>query len=64
MFPADVIWPGNSSINYTAPGTTLANGGTSAIGFLTAAGQFSVLTGPADPSLSTDHIVDITGYCS
>jgi hypothetical protein len=61
VFPADVNWPGNSSVNWTASGATTSNGGTTAIGYLDEDGQMSILKGgPAGGS--THYIVDITGY--
>lgn len=62
IYPADVFWPGNASINWTLPGTTVGNGGTTAIGFWTADGEIAVLMGAGDPLASTDYIIDITGY--
>ncbi len=60
-FPSDVIWPGNSTVNWTGSGATVSNGGTTAIGYLNADGQMSVLMG-GSPGGSTDYIIDITGY--
>ncbi len=62
VYPASSFWPGNSSINWTSAGTTIANGGTTAIGFFSADGEIAVLMGGPDPAASTDYIVDITGY--
>jgi hypothetical protein len=62
IYPADIYWPGNASINWTYPGTTVGNGGTTAIGLLTEEGQIEVTLGSDDPSASTDYIIDITGY--
>lgn len=61
VYPADINWPGNASINWTTTGTTLSNGGTVAIGFLDAPGQIEVYVGPALP-IGTDFVIDITGY--
>ncbi len=61
VFPADIDWPGNSSINWTASGVTLANGGVVAVantGGLVAA--ISVYNGLSSPQ--THFVVDITGY--
>jgi hypothetical protein len=61
IYPADINWPGNASINWSTSGTTLSNGGTVAIGFLDAPGQVEVYAGPALP-IGTDFVLDITGY--
>ena len=61
LYPADIYWPGNSSINWTQDGQSIANGGTVAIGFLDAPGQVEISCGP-DTTAGTDFIVDITGY--
>lgn len=61
VFPADISWPGNSSINWFASGLDLANGGVAAIGFLDAPGQLSIYCG-GPPGVSTHFILDITGY--
>jgi hypothetical protein len=61
IYPADIYWPGNSSLNWTQTNQTLANGGTVAIGNLDGPGQVEVYCGPAT-YLGTDFIVDITGY--
>jgi hypothetical protein len=63
IYPIDIDWPGNSSINWTAPGTTVANGGTVAIGnFLNVVGGVEVYVGPDLTSVGTHYLVDITGY--
>jgi hypothetical protein len=62
IYPADINWPGNASINWTGPGTTLSNGGTVAIGYYTAPGQVEIYCGPALWTTGTDFVVDITGY--
>jgi hypothetical protein len=61
VYPADINWPGNASINWTTTGTTLSNGGTVAIGFLDAPGQIAVYVGP-ELLIGTDYVIDITGY--
>lgn len=55
VFPQGVAWPGNSSINWFAPGLTLANAGTVAFG---GDRQISVRCGGG----ATDYIIDVTGY--
>lgn len=62
IYPANIGWPGNASINWMASGTTLSNGGTVAIGFGDAAGQIEVYAGPAAAGVGTDFVIDITGY--
>jgi hypothetical protein len=54
-FPADVAWPGNSSLNWTASNQDLAN--TIVVG-LSSAGAFAVRCGGG----STHVLVDITGF--
>ena len=61
LYPADINWPGNASINWMTTGTTLSNGGTTAIGFLDAPGQIAVYVGP-ELLIGTDFVLDITGY--
>ena len=61
VFPADIYWPGNSSINWFAANLSIANGGVVALGYLDAPGQISVYCGLV-PRTGTDFIVDITGY--
>ncbi|MGD9998194.1 MAG: hypothetical protein AB7L17_19245 [Ilumatobacteraceae bacterium] len=62
LFPANVTsWPGTSSINWTAAGQTIANGGVVSLGTRSAPGQLSVYCGPA-ANLGTDFLIDITGY--
>jgi len=61
VYPGNTTWPGNSSINWSATGQTLANGGTVAVGYYDAPGQIRVLCGPSG-LLGTDFILDITGY--
>lgn len=61
LYPVDIVWPGNSSINWSASNTTLANGGTVAIGdWGGVVGGIEVYNGPSSPG--THFIVDITGY--
>ena len=55
LFPAGGTWPGNSSINWTGPGQTVANGGACALGLDR---QINVRSAGG----STDFIVDITAY--
>ncbi|HVD01180.1 MAG TPA: hypothetical protein VNG93_08525 [Candidatus Dormibacteraeota bacterium] len=55
LFPFGATWPGNSSINWTGPNQTLANGGTVSLG---GDRQINVLDGGG----GTDFIVDVTGY--
>lgn len=63
IYPVDIDWPGNSSINWTGPATTVANGGTVAIGdYLDVIGGVEVYIGPDLPSVSTHYLIDITGY--
>ena len=61
LYPANVPWPGTSSINWSATGQTVANGGVVALGNRTQAGQIGVYCGPA-ANLYTDFLIDITGY--
>jgi hypothetical protein len=61
LYPGSRVWPGNSSINWTGTGQTIANGGTVAIDFYTDFGQVSAYCGPP-ANLGTDFIVDVTGY--
>ncbi|MEO6124702.1 MAG: hypothetical protein ABIR32_13440 [Ilumatobacteraceae bacterium] len=62
IYPANIDWPGNSSVNWTASGTTLANGGTVAIGNFNGPGKVEVYVGPAGGPTGTDFLIDITGY--
>ena len=63
IYPVDIDWPGNSSINWTGPGTTVANGGTVAIGnFQDVIGGVEVYIGPDLASVSSHYLIDITGY--
>jgi hypothetical protein len=55
LFPYLASWPGNSSINWTGPNQTLANGGTVSLG---GDRQINVLDGGG----GTDFILDVTGY--
>ncbi len=61
VFPADINWPGNSSINWFGSSLSIANGGVVALGNLDGPGQISVYCGGV-PMTGTDFIVDITGY--
>jgi len=61
VFPADLPWPGNSSINWSGPGLDLSNGGVVAVGNLTGPGQVSVYAGMV-PNTRTFFMVDVTGY--
>jgi hypothetical protein len=61
VFPSDIAWPGNASVNWTGSGATVGNSGTTAIGFLDADGQMSLYMGGV-PGGSTDFIIDITGF--
>lgn len=61
VFPANLSWPGNSSINWFGPNLDLSNGGVVAVGNLTGPGQVSVYTGMV-PRTATFFIMDITGY--
>lgn len=62
LYPADINWPGNSSINWTASNQTIANGGTVAIGYLDAPGQVEIYCGSLGGFAGTDFILDITGF--
>ena len=62
LYPADINWPGNSSINWTQAGQTIANGGTVAIGFFDAAGQVEIYCDSTGGFAGTDFILDITGF--
>lgn len=61
VYPADINWPGNSSINWFATGLNLANGGVVALGNLDGPGQIAVYCGNVFET-ATDFIIDITGY--
>ena len=61
VFPADINWPGNSSINWFGSDLSIANGGVVTLGYLDAPGQISVYCGQV-PLTGTDFIVDITGF--
>lgn len=59
LYPSDSYWPGNSSINWTGPQQTLANGGVVAL--TPGLGEIEVYAG--GPAGSYTHfIIDITGY--
>ena len=61
LYPVDIEWPGNSSINWTVSGSTIANGGTVAIGdFEDVIGGIEVYNGLSSPG--THFIIDVTGY--
>jgi hypothetical protein len=62
LYPADVFWPGNSSIDWFAPGLDLANGGVVALGNYSGPGEIAVYCGDVFET-ATDFIIDITGYC-
>jgi hypothetical protein len=62
VFPADIAWPGNSTVNWMFDGTTIAGSGTVKLGVYNAPGQVFVLHGPAGRSGGTDFVMDITGY--
>jgi hypothetical protein len=62
VFPADINWPGNSNINWSFDGTTIANSGTVKLGHYDAPGQITVAHGPANRPGGVDFVVDITGY--
>lgn len=63
LYPADSILPDISSVNWTSSGQTIANGGIVAVGdwggFV---GAVEAYLGPDDRTVSTDYIIDITGY--
>ncbi|MFM8564161.1 MAG: hypothetical protein ACKOCE_09800 [Acidimicrobiia bacterium] len=63
LYPADSILPDISSVNWTSSGQTVANGGIVALGdwggFV---GAVEAYLGPDDRAVSTDYIIDITGY--
>jgi hypothetical protein len=61
LFPATMLWPGNSSINWTATNQTVANGGTVAIANFDGDGQVAIYCGP-QANVYTHFILDITGY--
>ena len=56
LYPGDIYWPGNSSINF-GPDSTIANGGVVAVD---AAGGIWVRLGYG--YVATNYILDITGY--
>ena len=51
-----------SSINWTATGATLANGGSVQLGVSPETGQGSISLACGGPSARTHYIIDITGY--
>jgi hypothetical protein len=53
VFPANIAWPGNSSINWTSPNQTLANG---VITAMDPAGQIRILAGGARTQVIVDRI--------
>jgi hypothetical protein len=61
LFPADINWPGNSSINWWRSGLLLANGGVVALGEspFSGVGSATVLCGGGG---STPFLIDVTGY--
>ncbi len=61
IYPANVSWPGNSSINWFQGNLDLANGGVVSLGNYSGPGQIAVLAGDV-PNTATDFIIDITGY--
>jgi hypothetical protein len=61
VYPADIAWPGNSSINWFAPELDLANGGVVALGNYNGPGEIAVYCGNVFET-ATDFIIDITGY--
>jgi hypothetical protein len=61
VYPGDILWPGNSSINWFAPEIDLANGGVVALGNWNGPGEIAVYCGNVFET-ATDFIIDITGY--
>jgi len=61
LYPADRVWPGNSSINWFGTGLDLANGGIVAVGDYDGPGEVAVYAGFV-PGTATYFIMDITGY--
>jgi len=55
VFPANVAWPGNSSINWSGPNQNIANG---VITALDSAGRITI-HGGASP---TDVVIDRIGW--
>ena len=55
VFPADIAWPGNSSINWSGPDQNIANG---VITKVDATGKIKIRGGDG----STDVIIDRIGY--
>ncbi|MGB8858560.1 MAG: hypothetical protein WCC60_04860 [Ilumatobacteraceae bacterium] len=62
LYPANISWPGNSSINWSTSNQSIANGGTVSIGYLDAPGQVEIYCGEAGQFVGTDFVLDITGY--
>lgn len=56
VFPADVAWPGTSSINWAGPGAVVANGGTVRV----AAASVRIRCGGS--GAATHVVLDVTGY--
>ncbi len=63
LFPADVDWPGTSSLNWSSSGLDIANGGIVRIGVSanTGAGSVTIRCGGA-PGCQTHALIDVTGY--
>lgn len=59
LYPSEVVWPGNSSINWTGTGQTLANSGV--VSLTQGIGEIAVYAGGSFGT-STHFIIDITGY--
>jgi hypothetical protein len=62
IFPANVEWPGNSSINWWQSGLLLANGGTVALGLSPVTNLVGSVALHAGGPGSTAFLVDVTGY--
>lgn len=59
VYPADIYWPGNASVNWVQSNQTVGNGGTVAIGYWDDYGQVEIYNGGSG---ATHFIIDITGY--
>ena len=57
LYPAASSWPGNSSINWFAPGIDMSNGGVVGL----SSGDVGILCGEVFDT-ATDFIIDVTGY--
>jgi len=63
LFPANVAWPGTSTVNWSSSGLDVANGGIVAVGSTVNTGPFSVAIKCGGKAGAQTHVLlDITGY--